>query len=113
MKTLIPASISAPARPRAGAKGFLGMGPTGRWIFLGIVCLLTLWPVYFQHSWLWGALAADAIIIILILRDLALTDRALLLLLAGIVAAIPAFYHPNRIWLMLAWDACVLLLCAL
>jgi uncharacterized protein (DUF58 family) len=112
MKTLIPASISAPARPLVGAKGFAGMGKRGRWIFLGILCLLTLWPAWFHHSWIWGALAADVIVCVLILRDLALTNRALLLLLAGIVAAIPAFYHPNRIWLMLAWDACVFILCA-
>jgi uncharacterized protein (DUF58 family) len=36
-----------------------------------------------------------------------LTPRALLLLLAGIFWSIPAFFHPNRIWLMLVWDALV------
>src|ERR1700685_3088577 len=36
-----------------------------------------------------------------------LTPRALLLLLAGILWSIPAFFHPNRIWLMLAWDALI------
>ena len=36
-----------------------------------------------------------------------LTARALLLLLAGLLAALPAFYHPGRLWIMLAWDAVV------
>jgi uncharacterized protein (DUF58 family) len=39
-----------------------------------------------------------------------LTPRALLLLLAGIFWAIPAFFHPGRLWLMLAWDALILTL---
>ena len=34
-----------------------------------------------------------------------LTARGLLLLLAGLLAALPSFYHPGRIWIMLAWDA--------
>jgi uncharacterized protein (DUF58 family) len=41
-----------------------------------------------------------------------LTSRALLLLLAGLLLSIPAFFHPHRIWMMLAWDALVLALIA-
>jgi uncharacterized protein (DUF58 family) len=33
-----------------------------------------------------------------------LSARALLLLVAGVLWAIPAFFHPHRIWIMLAWD---------
>ena len=33
-----------------------------------------------------------------------LSPRALLLLVAGVLWAIPAFFHPHRIWIMLAWD---------
>ena len=36
-----------------------------------------------------------------------LTPRALLLLLAGVLLSIPAFFHPHRLWIMLAWDALV------
>lgn len=36
-----------------------------------------------------------------------LTPRALLLLLAGTLLSIPAFFHPHRLWIMLAWDALV------
>jgi uncharacterized protein (DUF58 family) len=43
----------------------------------------------------------------------ALTPRALLLLVAGCVLAIPGFFHPRWIWAMLAWDGLVLLLAAL
>ena len=40
----------------------------------------------------------------------ALTPRALVLLVAGCLLAIPAFFHPRWIWAMVAWDAAVLLL---
>ncbi|HEX4156368.1 MAG TPA: DUF58 domain-containing protein [Acidobacteriaceae bacterium] len=40
-----------------------------------------------------------------------LTARALLLFCAGLLLAIPAFWHPRRIGFMLAWDALLLLLC--
>ncbi len=33
-----------------------------------------------------------------------LSARALLLLVAGVMWAIPAFFHPHRIWMMLVWD---------
>jgi uncharacterized protein (DUF58 family) len=36
-----------------------------------------------------------------------LTPRALLLLLAGTLLSIPAFFHPHQIWIMLAWDSLV------
>jgi uncharacterized protein (DUF58 family) len=36
-----------------------------------------------------------------------LTPRALLLLLAGTLLSVPAFFHPHRFWIMLAWDALV------
>jgi len=39
-----------------------------------------------------------------------LTPRALLLLLAGLLVAIPAFFHPHRLWLMAAWDGLVMAL---
>jgi uncharacterized protein (DUF58 family) len=39
-----------------------------------------------------------------------LTARALLLLLAGVLWAIPAFFHPHRLWMMLAWDGLIALL---
>src|SRR5271157_5728730 len=40
----------------------------------------------------------------------AFTPRALLLLVAGCLLALPGFFHPRWIWAMLAWDALVLLL---
>jgi uncharacterized protein (DUF58 family) len=43
----------------------------------------------------------------------ALTPRALLLLIAGCLLALPGFFHPSWIWAMLAWDALVLLLAIL
>jgi len=39
-----------------------------------------------------------------------LTVRTLLLLVAGVLWSIPAFFHPHRIWLMIVWDACIALL---
>jgi uncharacterized protein (DUF58 family) len=42
----------------------------------------------------------------------ALTPRALLLLLAGTLLAIPAFFHPHRLWIMLSWDALIFALIA-
>jgi uncharacterized protein (DUF58 family) len=39
-----------------------------------------------------------------------LTPRALLLLLAGTLLSVPAFFHPHRIWIMLAWDALIVAL---
>lgn len=41
-----------------------------------------------------------------------LTPRALLLLLAGTLLSIPAFFHPHLIWMMFAWDALFLALIA-
>ncbi len=41
-----------------------------------------------------------------------LTFRALLLLLAGVVWAAPAFFHPRWIWAMVVWDGLVLALAA-
>jgi uncharacterized protein (DUF58 family) len=40
-----------------------------------------------------------------------LTGRALLLFCAGLLLAIPAFWHPRRIGFMLAWDVLLLILC--
>lgn len=40
-----------------------------------------------------------------------LTARALLLFSAGLLLAIPAFWHPQRIAFMLAWDVLLLILC--
>lgn len=40
-----------------------------------------------------------------------LTTRALLLFCVGLVLAIPAFWRPQRIGFMLAWDALLLVLC--
>jgi uncharacterized protein (DUF58 family) len=42
-----------------------------------------------------------------------LSARALLLLIAGVLWAIPAFFHPHRIWMMLVWDGLILLLIVL
>lgn len=39
-----------------------------------------------------------------------LTSRSLLLLIAGVLWAIPAFFHPHRIWMMLVWDGLIALL---
>jgi uncharacterized protein (DUF58 family) len=39
-----------------------------------------------------------------------LSARALLLLVAGVLWAIPAFFHPHRIWMMLVWDGLITLL---
>ncbi len=41
-----------------------------------------------------------------------LTTRTLLLIIAGVAWLIPAFFHHQRLWMMLAWDALVLLLAA-
>ena len=40
----------------------------------------------------------------------ALTPRALYLLLAGVLLAIPAFFVPHTLWMMPAWDIVILLL---
>jgi uncharacterized protein (DUF58 family) len=42
-----------------------------------------------------------------------LSARALLLLIAGVLWAIPAFFHPHRIWMMLVWDGLIALLIVL
>src|SRR5260370_12074035 len=42
-----------------------------------------------------------------------LSTRALLLLVAGVLWAIPAFFHPHRIWMMLVWDGLIALLIVL
>ncbi len=39
-----------------------------------------------------------------------LSARALLLLVAGVFWAIPAFFHPHRLWMMLVWDGLIGLL---
>jgi uncharacterized protein (DUF58 family) len=39
-----------------------------------------------------------------------LTPRALWLLLAGVLFSAPEFFHPHRLWLMLAWDALIVAL---
>jgi uncharacterized protein (DUF58 family) len=39
-----------------------------------------------------------------------LSARALLLLVAGVLWAIPAFFHSHRIWMMLVWDGLIALL---
>jgi uncharacterized protein (DUF58 family) len=39
-----------------------------------------------------------------------LSARALLLLVAGVLWAIPAFFHPHRLWMMLVWDGLIALL---
>ena len=41
-----------------------------------------------------------------------LTARALLLLLVGVLLSIPAFFHPQRLWIMVAWDGVMLVLIA-
>src|SRR5260370_36883852 len=42
-----------------------------------------------------------------------LSARALLLLVAGVLWAIPAFFHPHRIWMMLVWDGLIVLMIVL
>jgi uncharacterized protein (DUF58 family) len=42
--------------------------------------------------------------------DFGLSPRALLLLIAGVLWSIPAFFHPHRIWMMLVWDVLIALL---
>jgi hypothetical protein len=39
-----------------------------------------------------------------------LSARTLLLLIAGVLWAIPAFFHPHRVWMMLVWDGLIGLL---
>src|SRR5260370_30126940 len=41
-----------------------------------------------------------------------LSARALSLLVMGVVWAIPAFFHPHRLWIMLVWDGLIALLVA-
>jgi uncharacterized protein (DUF58 family) len=42
-----------------------------------------------------------------------LSARSLLLLVAGVLWSIPAFFHPHRIWMMLVWDGLIGLLIVL
>jgi uncharacterized protein (DUF58 family) len=42
-----------------------------------------------------------------------LSGRALLLLIAGVLWAIPAFFHAHRIWMMMVWDGLMVLVIAL
>ena len=42
-----------------------------------------------------------------------LSARTLLLLVAGVLWAIPAFFHPHRLWMMLVWDGLIALLVAI
>jgi uncharacterized protein (DUF58 family) len=42
-----------------------------------------------------------------------LSTRALLLVAAGLLWAIPGFFHPHLIWMMLAWDGLIALLVVL
>ena len=42
-----------------------------------------------------------------------LTPRALLLFCVGLALAVPAFWQPRRIGFMFAWDALLVMLCAL
>jgi uncharacterized protein (DUF58 family) len=42
-----------------------------------------------------------------------LSARALLLLIAGVLWAIPAFLHAHRIWMMLVWDGLIVMLIVL
>jgi uncharacterized protein (DUF58 family) len=39
-----------------------------------------------------------------------ITARGLWLLLAGLLFSVPEFFHPHRLWIMLAWDAVIALL---
>jgi hypothetical protein len=39
-----------------------------------------------------------------------LTVRALMLSAAGLAAAVPAFFHPAWIWVMVGWDAVIVAL---
>jgi uncharacterized protein (DUF58 family) len=39
-----------------------------------------------------------------------ITARGLSLLLAGLLFSVPEFFHPHRLWIMLAWDGVVALL---
>ena len=39
-----------------------------------------------------------------------LSARTLLLLVAGVLWEIPAFFHPQRLWMMLVWDVLIALL---
>lgn len=39
-----------------------------------------------------------------------LSARTLLLLVAGVLWSIPAFFHPHRLWMMLVWDGLIALL---
>jgi uncharacterized protein (DUF58 family) len=38
------------------------------------------------------------------------TARGLMLLLAGVLFAVPEFFHPHRLWMMLAWDGLIAVL---
>jgi uncharacterized protein (DUF58 family) len=42
-----------------------------------------------------------------------ITARGLMLLLAGVLFAIPEFFHPHRLWMMLAWDGLIAVLIAI
>ena len=42
-----------------------------------------------------------------------LSAQALQLLVAGVLWAIPAFFHAHRIWMMLVWDGLIALLIVL
>ena len=108
MRTLIPEAVSGTARPLGSLREAGSLGPVGRRILLGLVCLIFLIPGYWVHTLLPFALVLDAVLALLVLFDLALTTRGLLLLLAGLLALVPAFFHPQRLLLMVAWDGLLL-----
>lgn len=98
VQTLIPEEVSSGARSLGRLRGGRAR------LVLGGVCLGFLVPVIWAR-WFWPfALGWDAVLVVLVVFDLALTGRALLLIVAGTGFLLPAFFHPHRLWLMGVWD---------
>jgi uncharacterized protein (DUF58 family) len=125
MQTLIPEPASATAQTTGNTVGWTGhllSRVTIAWLGAGL--LLTVPTIIYAIGRLFGmhdgschpellfAMAVwDAVVLFLTVRGL--TPLALVLILAGFLAAVPAFWHPRLIWAMFAWDALVLILALL
>lgn len=112
MRTLIPPSASAQAQPLGRPLAWSGFKPA----VLVLLVVAAAWPVVplllvrprpVVPVLVWEAFLLLATLAGYGVRWLAfgLTARTLLLLTAGLLLSIPAFYHPRRIGFMLAWDA--------
>jgi uncharacterized protein (DUF58 family) len=118
MRTLIPEAVTATAHPLRRKRLFGGGLVRKALILLGVGAALA-GMAYWSHSWslsvsTFWTFAAElwtAVVLLLLALDCAgATRRTLWLLATGLVWLVPAFYHPQRLWMMLAWDTLVVVL---